>query len=621
MSSKTAKRLARQASSSKHQVSSPKHEKPALPRSPAKPMITSDPRAAERAANVLVVCLALLAAARLAATFAPGMWAWGLNVARFLPIWVAAPLLAVLVLSLLPPLARRAAPWLEAWGDAIAARPAFPAAMVAALAAGIALLLPDRVHYVGDFLLRDGAVSENIDPSRVFPQALWLDTWLHYTLPIELRRAGFAPDLYPRLTGAIELAALGALAVFFTRMLRLAGGVAVAAIAVILGGGYAGMFTGYGKAIVEVCLLTGAVGVFGLQLARTGRAGLWFGISLALAIALHRSALALVPGAVLAVFFASRVPESRRNLLSASSLLGLGLPLGTFALVAPKIWRVVTTIDTKVHLRPAEAAGQSVLASAFTPLRTMDFANLAVMLSPLALAIPFVLLALGRGLARGRELLLLVAFALPFVLFVPFIHPYQGIYRDWDNFTPAGVAVSLVAAWVVGEVLRVSGRRGTLAVMTVGAVIAPLFLWLGHHAMANHGIRRMEAFTQGPPERTENELAATWDYLGSKTFRMQRFEESARYFKTLSERVPNTRFILQWALAEEAAGKLSAAQEAYRRMIDKVPQDPVAWRGYAVVSMKMGDRTAARHGAQMLMRYHPGDPEAEAILTELANTP
>jgi tetratricopeptide (TPR) repeat protein len=589
--------------------------RPASPRPAAQPAVETG--AAERAATVLFVMIALLVAARIGAAFAPGMWAWGIDAGRFLPVWIAAPLLLALVLPLLPAVSRRLTPWIEAGGDAIARTPVPAAAMVLGLAAGIALLLADRVHYVGDFLLRDGAVSENIDPSRVFPQALWLDSYLHYTVPTLMRQVGLAPDLYPRLTGALELGLLGALAVGFARMLGLAGGAATAAVAVILGGGYAGMFTGYGKAIVEVCLLTGAVGVLGLNLMRTGRGGLWFGAALALAIALHRSALALVPGAVLAVIFAARSPESRARLFSPLSLVGLGLPVGTFALVAPKIWRVVTTIDTKVHLRPAESAGASVLAAAFTPLRMMDFANLALMLSPLALAIPLMVLALGRGLARGRELLLLVVFAIPLVGFVPFIHPYQGIYRDWDNFTPAGVALSVVVAWLAGEVLRVSKRAPAIATATTAFVVVSTLMWLGHHAMVNEGLRRMEAFTQEPPERTENELAATWDYLGSKTFRMQRFEESARHFKTLADRVPNTRFILQWALAEESAGKYAAAQAAYRRMIDKVPQDPVAWRGYAVVSMRMGDRTAARHGAQMLLRYHPGDPDALAILEAL----
>jgi hypothetical protein len=46
------------------------------------------------------------------------------------------------------------------------------------------------------------------------------------------------------------------------------GAASVAASAVVLFGGYLGMFTGYGKAIAEVALLTAAVAVFGLRVIR-----------------------------------------------------------------------------------------------------------------------------------------------------------------------------------------------------------------------------------------------------------------------------------------------------------------------------------------------------------------
>jgi hypothetical protein len=52
----------------------------------------------------------------------------------------------------------------------------------------------------------------------------------------------------------------------------------------------------------------------------------------------------------------------------------------------------------------------------------------------------------------------LLALALPFVLVAVLIHPAQGIFRDWDDFAASGVALSLIAAWLVGEALRSAPR-------------------------------------------------------------------------------------------------------------------------------------------------------------------
>ena len=57
------------------------------------------------------------------------------------------------------------------------------------------------------------------------------------------------------------------------------------------------------------------------------------------------------------------------------------------------------------------------------------------LLSPLALALPFGLIALGRwGSSRARGTLL-AALALPWLAMLLLIHPPQGMFRDWDDFT------------------------------------------------------------------------------------------------------------------------------------------------------------------------------------------
>src|SRR2546426_457519 len=112
---------------------------------------------------------AALLIARCGLAFVPSMWFWGLNVQRFvapLPAW---GLWAVAVIGLLPPLARALTPQLARLGDEIA-RPR-GVAIMALLAAALVLAFPDRVRFVGDFLLRQGTVARGGAPAAVVPPA------------------------------------------------------------------------------------------------------------------------------------------------------------------------------------------------------------------------------------------------------------------------------------------------------------------------------------------------------------------------------------------------------------------------------------------------------------------
>src|SRR5438093_2924749 len=70
----------------------------------------------DRAARLLWVILVVLAALRATFAFVPSMWAWGIHLLRFTHPVAGWALWAAAALALVPALARRVEPWLEA-GD------------------------------------------------------------------------------------------------------------------------------------------------------------------------------------------------------------------------------------------------------------------------------------------------------------------------------------------------------------------------------------------------------------------------------------------------------------------------------------------------------------------------
>src|SRR5262249_30864784 len=149
---------------------------------------------------------------RLALAFEPSMWAWSLNLQRFLAPGAGWGLWALAAAALIPTLARRAAPLWNAAGDAMVRHPTLATWAAFVTAVLLVGLFPDRVRFTGDFLLRQGTVEVAEKPSSLFPQALPLDVLLHYTVPRVLTDAlSLDANGAARLLGMIEAGGLAAL--------------------------------------------------------------------------------------------------------------------------------------------------------------------------------------------------------------------------------------------------------------------------------------------------------------------------------------------------------------------------------------------------------------------------
>jgi tetratricopeptide (TPR) repeat protein len=585
---------------------------------PAREEVAGEP-AAMAAAAWLWIALALLAAARAALTFSHGMWMWGLNVQRFLdPLLGWLPWL-ITALALVPPLARRVEPAVARAGRALATRNAALHVALALFVVGLVWGNADNTRFVGDFLLRQGTVEINAQPAVLFPQALPLDVFLHYTFPNALQTAQIASaNTTARVLGVIDAVALALIATTFVRALSLTGAAAFAAWSVAVFGGTLAMFTGYSKALAELVVVAAAIGTYGLRLALDGKSKIALGITLALGFLLHRSAVVFLIPATVAWAIALR-REGRAAGRARATWIGLGIPLGTLALIAPRIVRTMLRFDA-VHLAPYEVRHQGVIAAAFGGHRALDLLNLALMLSPLAIAAPFLFARLGRPFQRSREAALLAALALPLVLVAPFVHPAQGLFRDWDDFAATGSALSLVTAWCVGETLRGAGARRWLAVPVSALVVLLTFQWLAHSNQVDLGFQRVKAFVTEPPPRTDIERAGTWDYLGVWNYRLDRYTEAAAAFSQATIVEPSPRLYQQWALAATMTGDYRSALAVYQKLVVIDPKNASAWAGYGAVASRIPDVDSAFLGAHRCLALDPGNSVGRPLLAYLRRT-
>ncbi len=566
---------------------------------------------------VIVAWLVLVAAlaARAATPFLPGMAWFGVNELRFLP--PSAWLLLVAAAALcVPALARRAVAPVRGLGEWSARRPALAALVVGGAACALVVALPDRTAFVGDFLLREGAVQEAVG-SGIFPQALPLDVLLHARIPAALvARHLLDANAAARALGAAEALALGALAVAFVRALRLRGAAAGLALCAVVFTGALGLLTGYGKAFSETCLLALAVAAFGVRAARDGESLGALVVTLALGLGTHRSAIAFLPAGAVAFALAARGEGARARFLRPTTLAGLVALAVTLVAYGPQIASTAMGFDMTQHFASAEVRGHGgLLAAALQPARMRDLLNVMLALTPLS---PLVLLLADGGASwRTREGAVLAALWAGCGAVALLVLPAQGMFRDWDVFATAGMARAILAAWMLARVVDAGRSRAWLAPAVAAVCVATtvLGLWLAHDRA--RGLARVEAIVTGPPVRSDAERSKTWDFLGASWHLDGRDADAARAFGHATETSRNPRLYLQWAIMAANAGDLRESQRVLQELVRLSPGVGLAWSNLGSVSWQLHDYPEAARAARAIARLVPADRDAAARAEQL----
>lgn len=579
----------------------------------------------------LWITLLALLLVRVAAAMIPGRWLWGIDQLRDLPAWtwvlwvMAAATLAPPVATLLGARARGLARVVE--------RP-LPLLALCLAGALLVLLIPDRVHFLGDFLLRQGA-SEEVTPSpELFPQALPLDLTIHVTFPVwATENLHWSANATSRGIDAVEAAILVLLAVWFARRVAPRGPGMLSTAAIVWWGGWLALLTGYSKAFSEIVLLLLAAAVFGLDALR-GRPRGYLSLCLvvAAALAFHRSAVGFLPALGFVSWHVLRhkaAPEpgakrSKRPSSAAPAWLPLLFPTVALAIVLPKILMSATKLDTRHFTSPGEGPGV-ILSHVVAPLHLLDLLNVALIMVPL---VPLLFLRTPQAPARAtkerREWILLVVLGLPFWALGLAIRPAQGLVRDFDVFAFAGMTLAIVIAlrWARGWAAFPEMARWSPAVIAGTAV--PVLGVLLVSTDVDRGLARVHALAEGPPIRNYVELAKMREFLGGRLIRLGRFKESTYEYGKAVELAPSPNTLAAWGMAAQNAGDVASEERAFITLLQRAPEDRVAIRvvaftGLARIQFEHGDKGKARELLTAALTLDPSDPDANALAKRIAN--
>ena len=562
---------------------------------------------AERTA--LPVLLAILLVVRLAASVAPGEYAWGMDFARFVAPALAQALLALLTAGVVFALAGR-------WPHALSAPAWLGRAsgwVLLAVVLSLLALFPDRVRFVGDFVLRLGIQDEDWF-RKLFPQALPLDALVNNVLPGRLAAsAGVAPLDVMRALGLAEAALLVYVALRFGRLVSTHATLAFVVATVVVFGGYLTLLTGYSKATPQLVVATIAAATLGVELVTTGRAALPFALAVSLGVALHRGGLPLM-----AMWAAATILVWRRPGTEYQRLWPLLLPVLVLAAHAPRLLFVIRTFDMNVNFVPAEVRQQGgALAAGFAPLRLMDAANALLLHAPLA---PLALFAWARA-RRDPAALYLSVCTLAFVPVLLFVYLPLGPYRDYDSLGPAGATVAVASAWALARALDGAPRRREWALAAALTVFVPFLLLLVSLTDLDRGFARATSLVDGPPRRHATHRASVLDWMGLRALNEERYAFACDTYRRLCEETPLPRAFKLWGASALIADSPGEAQVAFESLVGRTPDDPVGWFGLWMSAAATGDSATVMRASDRALQWGAESHEMRDVVEFFENYP
>jgi hypothetical protein len=424
--------------------------------------------------------------------------------------------------------------------------------------------------------------------------------------------------------GAAEAALLALLGRRFADRCGLRGAASLAVAGAIVAGGGLALFAGYSKPTVEVGLLAVTIAVFGTEAIRDGQGLLAVTLAFAAALGFHRSAISLLPGVLAIGTLAVRrhgMRAQRHEVIAGAAVLVL-----TLAFFVPRLWQLFTAFDLATNFTSHEVRAQGgPLAAAFSSLRLLDLANLALLHVPLILTLPVTLRVprsapLPPGTPDRSVLAGLAALFLGHLPALLFVDVTQGPFRDWDAHAGAFAALGVLVAAALARFLAAGRGRGLASAALLAALGSTLTLVIAQHDLEG-GLHRARAFLAGPPARTESQRLATLDFLGLRCLRLERFGESADAFTALAADAPHPRALILRGTASLLAGRDAPARDAFAMLAARDSTQPVAWFGLWLAASRTGDSLVAKDAERRVLAYPDSGEDMQRILGHLEHYP
>jgi len=263
----------------------------------------------------------------------------------------------------------------------------------------------------------------------------------------------------------------------------------------------------------------------------------------------------------------------------------------------------------RTHLVPPGGPAATLIAM-FSTLHLIDVANVILRVAPLAPVVP-VLLALAPGGEESRaERSVLLALVAPWLVVLLVVHPRQEPVRDWDVFAAAGVALSFLAAWLLGGWLKRAGRSAWLGVPALLLAAAPTMGWIACQSDLPRGLAFVRATLDEPPLRSTDYRARTVHYLGDIETRLGHLDRAAELMQQAATLGPSEAYLKSWANAEIARENVQGAAVATRELARRYPQHE-AFDELARIEYSLGNRDAARAAILNAARLAPGDSSVD----------
>jgi hypothetical protein len=564
------------------------------------------------------VVLLILLAGRLAATFSPSMYAWGLNAQRFTHPAVSALLLGLLCASIIPVVAKAAWTALCKVLPTLAAARATTALAFGLLAAVTVWCLPDRVWFTGDFAVRLDTIERGEGYFRVFPESLPLDTLIHFWIPIMLSTGGpTQAGSVVRLLGGLEAFLLAVLAFRFTELAGRALPRSYVLATVLVFGGHLALFTGHPKADAEMCLLVVWMAMATVRMMQDGKGVAHLAGATCALLLLHRAAIVFLPAIGLAWVKWHRLYGRHGGWRRPSVVLSLVVSLLAAGGIAPRVVEILRDFDMPRHLSsPGILRHGGLLAASIHWLHLLDVTNSVVLLSPITILLPVLLVAGWRRVLSEPAGQVLGCLAASAGLAIVLAHPQQGLFRDWDVVGPMGMALTVVCVWLMLDLSAAMPLGSWVVVSLIAASTIPSIGLLIANNDLGRGLARARAFLIEPPRREPVEVGYLWDFLAGRAMRTGQWTVASEAAAHFAEAAPTRRSLLQWALAETYKGDLVAAERVYRRLLGGDADDPYANLGLAAVASRLGAPTVADSALGRVRSRLDRRPEFRPVLAE-----